>query len=759
MFDAGSIVGRMTLDLNKWSRAVENVRKDTNSMKGWILRNQAQVTQMGRSFMIAGAAMTTGYALAAKSAISFESAFAGVRKTVDATEKEYAKLEKNLIDLSNQMPMAASGLAGIMEIAGQLGVRGVEGLTKFTETVAKISVTTNLTKEAAATDFARIANIMQEPLTNVDRMGASIVDLGNNFATTEAEISSFAQRIAGSAKVVGLTTPDIFAIGTAFSSVGVRAERGGTAVSKALVKIGESIKTGNEELKTFASVSGMTVDEFTKAFEKDAGKAFAIFIEGLGRGGLQAAKILEELELGDQRLKQAFLSVGGASGILTEALEKSSKAWEKNIALVEEAQKRFDTTGSILKVTWNTVTNLATKIGDLLLPAIQKLSNMVTTIAIRLQKWIDNNKTLATVLTYLGSVLGLTLIALGGLAIALPGIISAMIIFQGAVHGATISVLGFNLALGPIILTTLGITAALIAALVVFYKWETIIASLKIAWWSFAEGVNTGLADLTEGLANWIAKMEKVPWIGEKFKNTADGMRKTVDGLRKSAEECGERTVEAFNEMDNAADNNIVGDIVDKTTGAIDKLKKEFGNMTNDGKASFERLTEFGKQAARNIEDAFGTFFYDAFKGQLKTAQDYFSAFGDAILQTLAQIAAYAALTGLFGSTKFGSWLGWGSGGTAASAAPAGPGPIVTAQEGLEEVPYTGAYKLHSGEQVVPAYDAGKKREQAIEIHNYITPEAVAMAMSGREGEGVIVNIINRDSLRNGIIRRETVRR
>jgi TP901 family phage tail tape measure protein len=756
MFDAGSIVGRMTLDLDKWSGSVEKVRNDTTSMQGWVLRNQAQITQMGRTAMIAGAALTGGFALASKSAITFESAFAGVRKTVDATEEEYSQLEKRLIDLSNQMSMAASNLAGIMEIAGQLGVRGVKGLTKFTETVAKISVTTNLTKEAAATDFARIANIMQEPLANVDRMGSAIVDLGNNFATTEAEISSFAQRIAGSAKVVGLTTADIFAIGTAFSSVGVRAERGGTAVSKALVKIGESIKTGNEELKTFASVAGMTSEDFVKAFEEDAGKAFAIFIEGLGRGGLKAAKILEELELGDQRLKQAFLSVGGAGGILTNALEKSAKAWEENIALAEEAQKRFNTTGSILKITWNTITNLAVKIGDLLLPAIQKLSNMITAVVIKLQQWVDNNKTLATVLTYLGVVLGLTLVAVGGLAMALPGIITAMIVFKTAVAGATISVLGLDLALGPVILTVLGITAVLIAALVVFYKWESIIAGLKAAWWAFAEGVNTGLADLVEGLAKFYDKMGKLPWIGKKFQNFAKEARKAVDELRKSAEFCGEKVVDAFNEMNDAADNNIVGDIVDKTTEAIDKLKKQFGNMKDDGKKSFERLADFGKQAAQNIQDAFGSFFYDAFRGQLETAQDYFAAFGDAILQTLAQLAAYAALTGLFGNTGIGSWLGLGGGG---AATPVASPTIATAQDGLEEVPYTGAYRLHSGEQVVPAYDAGKEREQPIEIHNYITPEAVAMAMSGREGENVIVNVINRDSLRNGIIRRETVRR
>jgi hypothetical protein len=38
-------------------------------------------------------------------------------------------------------------------------------------------------------------------LGNIDRLGATIVDLGNNFATTEADIVNFASRIAGAGNI------------------------------------------------------------------------------------------------------------------------------------------------------------------------------------------------------------------------------------------------------------------------------------------------------------------------------------------------------------------------------------------------------------------------------------------------------------------------------------------------------------------------------------------------------------------------------
>ena len=136
---------------------------------------------------------------------------------------------------------------------------------------------------------------MQEPLENVDRMGAVIVDLGNNFATTEAEISTFAQRISGAGKIVGLTTADVFAIGTALSSVGVQAEAGGSAVQRGLLEINKAVSIGGEKLGIFASTAGLSVEEFSKMWETDAATAFEKFILGLGKQGDNAQIILDDL--------------------------------------------------------------------------------------------------------------------------------------------------------------------------------------------------------------------------------------------------------------------------------------------------------------------------------------------------------------------------------------------------------------------------------------------------------------------------------
>ena len=162
---------------------------------------------------IASAAGVASMAVAAATAASvyegsqFESAFAGVKKTVDATAEEYAALRQNILDMTREIPSSASDIAGVMEIAGRLGI-ATESLTEFTETMINLGVSTNLSAEEAATNLAKFANIVNmadygtDGISNWERLGSVVVDLGNNFATTEADIVEMATRLASTGSLV-----------------------------------------------------------------------------------------------------------------------------------------------------------------------------------------------------------------------------------------------------------------------------------------------------------------------------------------------------------------------------------------------------------------------------------------------------------------------------------------------------------------------------------------------------------------------------
>ena len=90
---------------------------------------------------LASAALAGGTALgvlggmALKMAVDYESSFAGVRKTVDATEAEYGLLAAQLRNLSTIIPTNVNDLNRIAEAAGQLGVKK-EDIVGFTKTIA-----------------------------------------------------------------------------------------------------------------------------------------------------------------------------------------------------------------------------------------------------------------------------------------------------------------------------------------------------------------------------------------------------------------------------------------------------------------------------------------------------------------------------------------------------------------------------------------------------------------------------------------------
>lgn len=327
-------------------------------------------------------AVAVGLALSAKAAIDFQSSFAGVRKTVDTTEIGFQRLSDGIRRLALEIPIGVNELNRIAELGGQLGV-GADDLLTFTKTIALVGVTTTLATEQAATGFARLDNIMQLSGQSYDRIGAAIVHLGNNFAATEDEILNFALRIAPIGATVGLTTDEVLAIATAFTSVGVRAERGGTAIQKTFIAIAEAAQSGGMELAIFANVAGMTGDQFAKLAKQDPAAAFTAFVTGLddvSDSGGNVFAVLDSVHLGNARVIQSLLAMSNAGDVLNEALEDGNDAWEDNIALTEEAQKRFDTVASKLILAKNRIADLAITIGTELLPVIADFALGLSTI-------------------------------------------------------------------------------------------------------------------------------------------------------------------------------------------------------------------------------------------------------------------------------------------------------------------------------------------------------------------------------------------
>lgn len=173
-------------------------------------------------------------AAAVKAGIDFETAFAGVRKTVDEDNNtHFPVLKENILAIARETGIAATKVAEVMQVAGQLGIRGDEALTLFTEKVSKLTLATNLSAESIAMMLGKFVAISGlDVADNIGRVADIITNLGNNSATTEGEIMKFAVRIAAVGRIAGLSAEEVFSLAAAAESSGTKAERGGTAMTK-----------------------------------------------------------------------------------------------------------------------------------------------------------------------------------------------------------------------------------------------------------------------------------------------------------------------------------------------------------------------------------------------------------------------------------------------------------------------------------------------------------------------------------------------
>ena len=401
-----------------------------------------------------------------KASMEFESAFASVRKTVDATEEEYESLSASVKQMSTVIATSSSTIAEVMANAGQLGIQK-DYLVDFTRTMIDLGNSTDISADEAATAIAQFANVTRMAQTDFGRFGSALVDLGNNFATTESAIMNMATRLAAAGSQVGLTQPQILGFATALSSVGLDAEAGGTAFSKAMIQMQVAVETGNDSLKDFAKVAGMTTDEFKAMWKSNPAGAIEAFIVGLSKmdeQGISAIATLEEMGLTEVRLRDTLLRATNATELFSEAQETGNEAWEENVALSNEASKRYATTESNLKNLKNTAILAAQRIGDDLNPTIQNLIDGAKDLLEKFMALDEEQRLMIIKLAAIAAAAGPTITVFSKIVKIVGSVSTGLGKFATSVASAGGGWKGFMSVLGKSPATWLAVAAAVVTA-------------------------------------------------------------------------------------------------------------------------------------------------------------------------------------------------------------------------------------------------------------------------------------------------------
>lgn len=350
--------------VDKLSPVLTGVRKNAA-----ILRKQLNSSGLGKiTFMdaIQGGAIAAPFVMGVQAAIKFESAMADVKKVVNFdTPEQFKAMTKDVLDLSERLPMAADGIAQIVAAGGQSGIAREE-LNKFAEDAVKMGVAFDQTAAQSGEMMAKWRTAFHLNQDEVVTLADKINYLGNTGAASTGQISAIVTAIGPLGEVAGVNAGQLAAMGSALAGVGIAQDVAATGIKNFMLTMTAGTAATKSQKEAYKALR-LDANEIAKGMQTDS--------EGT------MTRVLQTLAKVDKAKQAAVLtnlfgkeSVGAIAPLLTnlDTLQKNFKAVGKEGQFAGSMQAEYTaraaTTENALTLLQNRVTRLGITVGSVLLP-------------------------------------------------------------------------------------------------------------------------------------------------------------------------------------------------------------------------------------------------------------------------------------------------------------------------------------------------------------------------------------------------------
>ncbi|MCD5991051.1 phage tail tape measure protein [Pseudomonas sp. CDFA 553] len=417
----------------------------------------------------------------AKAAIAFESSMARVRRVVDfQTPEQFKAMSKDVLDLSEKLPVSAAGIAQVFALGGQSGVAREE-LKTFAEDALKMGIAFDQTGEQSGAMMARWRTDFKLNQTEVVALADQITQLGRAGGVDTGKVS----RIVTAAGTSGLSAGQTAAMGAVFARSGMSEEAAATSMRNFTQTLTAGVLATEGQQQAFKAL-GLDAQAVSQGMSADA--------EGTISNVLTK---LNALERGKQSAMLSQLFGDSSAAPLVNGLD----ALSRNFQLVGNSQKyagsmqevyaaRASTTESALQLMNNQTTRLGVAIGTALLPPVNDFLGTIGPLISKVSAFTEANPGL--VRSIAGAAAGFTFLRLAVVAATVASAVMSTVIGANPVG---LVVRGIALAAGLLIANWSAVSG--------FFQevWTTIQTSVMAAW----EGITEVLSwsPLTSVKANW----------------------------------------------------------------------------------------------------------------------------------------------------------------------------------------------------------------------------------------------------------------
>lgn len=249
------------------------------------------ISNLGTAGLAAMGALATGtiatIAACTKEAAKFENYMADVVKVVDGMADEtgkasnklaengktyaenYAALEERLKELSTQIPYTFEDLTRLAAAAGQSG-KSFEDLmeTDFLKNIAMWGTAMDISADQAGDWGAKWEQAFNMNHDQVMEVADVINYLGNNYATTAAEIAESVNDAASMGQIAGVDVKATAAIAASMQAMGVSADVTGTSIKRIYTNLTRGSMATAKQRKAMERL-GFTATELAASMQTD----------------------------------------------------------------------------------------------------------------------------------------------------------------------------------------------------------------------------------------------------------------------------------------------------------------------------------------------------------------------------------------------------------------------------------------------------------------------------------------------------------
>lgn len=522
--DVGKAIGYLDLDTSGFENGFKTALSDLKVFQDKTASFGDKMSAIGSSLTSSGKSLTTAVTLpvvglgtaAVKTAADFDSAMAEVQAISGATGGEFDSLRDKAKEMGAKTKFSASESAEAMKYMAMAGwktedmLSGIEGIMDLAaasgENLGSVSdiVTDALTAFGLqAKDSAHFSDVLAAASNNAN---TNVSMLGESFKYVAPVAGSLGFSVEDTSTALGLMANSgikASAAGTALRTILTNMVKPTDQMQEAMDTLGFSMTDNEGNMKSLNQIMVDLRSGFDGLSESEQASVAAALAGKEGMSGLLA--IVNTGEEDFNKLTDAINSADGTA-------QKMSDTMLNNL-------------GGQLTILKSTLEGIAISFGDILMPAIQKITEKLQDFA----NWLNNlnedqKETIVTIATVVAAI-GPVLLVLGNLFKTISKISGAIQVFPSVLSTITGVFKGIGTAIAGISAPLVAVIAA-IGLLVAAFKhlWDTNeeFRNRVTAIW---ESVKNKFAEFGQGI------VDRLNELGFNFESITDVIKSVWEGF------------------------------------------------------------------------------------------------------------------------------------------------------------------------------------------------------------------------------------